>query len=134
MTEAEKIDAQKTVAAAEATCTAAKAPYFPLVGMHENTQIFKQKVFSIFYNAFIADMGEDLIKVDKDTTLDNSDANLGLKAKSAEKSKIISEGLASSITEYIDTMMISLDTVPPTVISPSGPCTGSIASSFFKIL
>lgn len=134
MTETEKIDAQKAVIEAEATCTAAKVPYLPLVGMKGNTQIFKQKVFSIFYNAFIADVGEDIIDAGGGAILDNSDANLGLKAKSAEKSKIISDGLASSITEYIGTMMISLNTVPPTVISPSGPCTGSIPSSFFQIL
>ena len=133
MTETEKIDAQKTVTEAEATCAAANAPYLPLVGMQGNTQIFKQKVFSIFYNAFIADVGEDIVDVGG-AILDNSDANLGIKAKSAEKSKIISDGLASSITEYIGTMMISLNTVPPTVISPSGPCTGSIPSSFFQIL
>ena len=133
MTESEKIEAQKTVIDAEATCATANVPYLPLVGMKGNTQIFKQKVFSIFYNAFIVDVGEDIIDVGG-AILDNSDANLCLKAKSAEKSKIISDGLASSITEYINTMMISLNTVPPTVISPSGPCTGSIPSSFFQIL
>ena len=126
---------QSKVTIAETQVSVAEnLPYLPVGGLSANVEIFKQKVFAIFYNAFIAEVGDDL-PADGDGAMVNcSDANLQIKANAVDKAQIISDGLGDAVTNYIKTMQVSLNTVPPTVISPSGPCTGSIPFTFFQII
>ena len=53
----------------------------------------------------------------------------------AEKlSKTLASDLATAIHDFVKEIGIQINTVPPSVIAPSGPCTGMIPMTSFTIM
>ena len=49
-------------------------------------------------------------------------------------SKELAGDLATAIYDFVKEIGIQINTVPPSVIAPSGPCTGTIPMTSFTIL
>lgn len=59
----------------------------------------------------------------------------GLAEKFAEKfASSISKDMATAIYDFVKEIGIQVNTIPPSVISPSGPCTGMIPMTSFSVM
>lgn len=46
----------------------------------------------------------------------------------------VSKDMATAIYDFVKEIAISVNSVPPSVISPSGPCTGTIPMTSFSVM
>ena len=46
----------------------------------------------------------------------------------------ISKDMATAIHDFVKEISIQVNTIPPSVISPSGPCTGMIPMTSFSVM
>lgn len=90
----------------------------------------RNELYDAFYDAYMTQYTKNTS--DKVYTDDERDRENGFKKLAKDFSNELADGMSDAIYNFVKDMSINI-TIPPSVVSPSGPCSGTILNTYIKI-